>query len=232
MKIVTIWLKKNEIYFTTVCTLLLSIMAITVSIITIKVAKRQVKMDYFEKQPDFHISKEQLLNKESGYYEDTELIVTKLSGKAKNIEVENINWLEIEYTNTNKTKLSRFLIEGYYNTTFHSGKTEGIIQSKIGYQNNLKEIELENYIERMVKGQNQYVSMELKSYVQVKYLNFENEAKTEYFDASSISVKLINNDTLSKYFDSESKVFNPENTISLNKIEDKSKLFKIISKIK
>lgn len=233
MKKLTKWLKKSEVYFTTICTILLSVMAIFVSIISNQVANRQFEIEYFEKMPDFQITKQQLLNRKNQKFEETQLIITKLSGKAKNIEVDTFTLLEVEYSNTNsETKKSSFLIEGFYNISYLSGKTEGLIQTETGDKNNSREIELESYIEDMITDQNKFLSTKLSTYVQIKYLNFENKLKTEYFDASSISGKLINNDTLGKYFDPKSKYFNSKNTINLNRIEEKEKLNKIISTIK
>lgn len=233
MKKITKWLRNNEIYFTTICTILLSGMAIIVSVISNQVANRQFEMDYFEKQPDFQITKEQLFNEKNQKYEDTNLIITKLTGKAKNIEIETITLLDIEYTNTNnEAKNSRFLIEGYYDTSFLSGKTEGIIETETGHKNNRKEIELENYLVEMIENQNQFIYTELKTYVQIKYLNFQNESKTEYFDASSISGKLINNDTLSKYFNYKTQPFDSKNTFNLRDVGNKEKMYKMISIIK
>jgi hypothetical protein len=233
MKKTTKWLKRNEIYFTTICTIFLSAMAIIVSLISNQVANQQFEMEYFEKQPDFQITKEQLFNDKTQKYEDMNLIISKLSGKAKNIEIETINLLDIEYTNTkNEVKHSHLLIEGYYNTSFLSGKTEGIIQTEAGHKNNTKEIELENYLTEMIENQNQYIYTQLKTYVQIKYLNFQNESKTEYFDASSISGKLINNDTLNRYFNYKTQPFNSKNTFNLRDIGDKKKMDRVISVIK
>lgn len=233
MKKIKKWLKKNEIYFTTVCTLLLSGMAIIVSVISNQVANHQFDMEYFEKQPDFQITKEQLFNEKTQKYEDTNLTITKLTGKAKNIEIETITILDIEYTNTkNEAKHSHLLIEGYYDTSFLSGKTEGTIQTKTGHKNNSNEIEFENYLSEMIEDQNQFIYTQLKTYVQIRYLNFQNESKTEYFDASSISGRLINNDTLNNYFDYKARPFDSKNTFNLRDIGDKEKMFKTISVIK
>ena len=233
MKKIKKWLKKNEIYFTTVCTILLSGMAIIVSVISNQVANRQFEMDYFEKQPDFQITKEHIFNEKTQKFEDINLIITKLTGKAKNIEIETITILDIEYTNTkNELKYSHLLIEGYYDASFSSGKTEGIIQTETGYKNNSKEIEFENYLSEMIEDQNQFIYAKLKTYVQIRYLNFQNESKTEYFDASSISGKLINNDTLNNFFNYKTRPFDSTNTFNLRDIGDKEKMHKAIPLIK
>lgn len=233
MKKITEWLKNNEVYFTTICTILLSIMAIIVSIISNRVANRQFEMDYFEKQADFQITKEQLFDEKTKKYEETNLIITKLTGKAKNIEIATITLLDIEYTSTkNETKNSLFLIEGYYDTSVLSGKTEGIIQTETGHKNNSKEIELENYLTEMIENQNQFIFTQLKTFVQIKYLNFQNDSKTEYFDASSISGKLINNDTLNNYFNYKSRPFDSKNTFNLRDVGNKEKMYQVISVIK
>lgn len=77
------FLKKNEIFFTTIAALLLSVMAIIVSVKTLEVSKKQYEMDYFEKSPDFQLQEVYLSDKTTGHYYQCELILSKISGKAK-----------------------------------------------------------------------------------------------------------------------------------------------------
>ena len=86
IKKIRVSLKKNEIFFTTAAALALSFMGIMVSIKSCQIADRQYKMEYFEKYADWQIEEHQVLNNETKYYDNNELTITKLSGKAKNIE--------------------------------------------------------------------------------------------------------------------------------------------------
>ena len=226
-------LKRNEVYFTTICAFLLSFMAVFVSVKSNQIADRQQQMDYYEKQPDFQITKQQVYNPKTKFYEDTELIVTKLSGKAKNIGVSTISLLDVRYSNTNGAyKSTRFLLDGYYNTSFLTGHTDGIVQTETGYRNHALEYQLERKIEEFAEREGEYIEIRLNTFVQLSFLNFQNERKLEYFDASSTSGKLITNDTLSRYFDDKSLLFDWAHRINLNKIDDKKELDKILKVIK
>lgn len=208
-------------------------MAIFVSIKSNEIATIQQQMDYFEKQPDFQITKKLIYNPKTKFYEDSELIIVKLSGKAKNIGVSTISLLEVEYSNTaGINKRQTFLLSGYYNSSYLSGGTEGLIQTEKGNRNNALEYQLENQIEEMVEGHGEYARMRFQTFVQLSFLNFQNEQKFEYFDASSATGKLINNDSLAKYFDEKSVLFDEAHRIELNNIHNKKELAKVLKGIK
>ncbi|WP_316819095.1 hypothetical protein [Pedobacter nyackensis] len=226
------WLKQKEVYFTTVCSVILSLTAIYVSIISYVVADRQMEMDYFEKLPDFQVTRNQIFDEKMKRFETVELVVNKLSGKAKNINIETVTILDVEYSDINPgTKKSRFLVEDYFNTNFLTGKTEGVIQTITGHRNQFKAYELEKKIESRIEIRNQYVSTRWQTYMQITYLNFENKDQVEYFDASSVSGKLIRNDSLARYFDFKHSPIKADQTIHLNDLEEEEKFSKLISKI-
>ena len=81
------FLKKNEIFFTTICAFLLSIMAIIVSWKSFEISEKQYQMDYFEKSPDFQIQQTYTRDLKTNYVYQSQLIISKLSGKAKNINI-------------------------------------------------------------------------------------------------------------------------------------------------
>ncbi|MGX5685684.1 hypothetical protein ACWKWW_14070 [Chryseobacterium cucumeris] len=234
MKKIRKYLKKNEIYFTTICTLLLSLMAIIVSIKSCQITDRQNQMDYFEKHPDFQISKEYKFNDKTKKYDENELVIRKLSGKAKNIEIETISFFDISYnTNENITKSKRFLLYHYYDTTYLYGSNEGIIQRETAYKNNSRAINFEKKIDTTLRKRQQYSYSKISTFMKIEYLNFQNEKKIEYYDVSFNNGKLLNSDTIPKYFQKDNKIFKFENTIDLKDIENMDgDLIKVINQIK
>lgn len=224
-------LKKYEVYFTTLCTLLLSMMAIIVSIKSCEISERQYNMEYFEKQPDFHIVTKQVFNKKTKKYDDNILEINKINGKAKNIEISTITFLDISYYYRDQNRFKRFLIPNYYGTSLLSDDTDGIIETKIGDNNNKYIIDLENALEERLGKQFQYFSPKIHTFVKIRFLNFENKTNIQYFNASYNKATLINNDTLSKYFESKLTMFNSKNVIILDSLQ-KVDLNKIIIQFK
>lgn len=212
-------LKKYEVYFTTICTVLLSVMAIIVSVKSCEISERQYNMEYFEKQPEFYIVTKQIRNEETKQYEDNILEISKISGKAKNIEISTITFLDVVYYKNEANNFRRFLLSNYYQTSLLSDKADGLIETKIGDKNNKHAIELGNLLDERLEPNFHYIFPEVHTFVKIKYLNFENKSKTQYFNASFHKATLIDNDTMSKYFETKLPMFNSKNVIHLDSIQ-------------
>lgn len=131
------WLKRNEIYFTTIAALLFSITAAYVSYVANRISKRQAEMDYFDKLPDFQLTRNQVMNKATGKFENAELVVTKLTGKAKNIGVSTVTLMDIGYSNTvGDNKKNTFRIDGFLIQVFLVGKQTGKLSPWLAIKTN------------------------------------------------------------------------------------------------
>lgn len=189
-------------FFTTICTVALSAMAIAVSVNANKIAQRQSSMDYQDRLAEFEIIKNTLVNKDTKKWEASTIQIYKTSGKAKNTDIEIITWLEVDYSNDDGSKRSsRFMLDGYYNNTFFSTEHSGPVATISGGMNQAKEFALEDYIEEVARFRHAYVNLQVKSFLKIKYLDFENNERVNYYDVSSSSGRYITSDTLSKYFD-------------------------------
>ena len=226
------FLKRNEIYFTTISSFFLSVMALIVSWISISVSKKQYEMDYFEKSPDFQIQEVFFRNPDTQFVTESKLIFSKVSGKAKNIHIEIITLVDFEIMNRSNEITNKFFkLDNYYNLHALSGKSTDTIQVSTGKENNFLFIDFQKNIERQLKEKYQYAFCDLKTYVKISFLNFENKKKNEYFEISSYTGKIVNDTTsVNKYFDFKSEINNSLKRINLNKVDDMD-LQKIVKSI-
>ncbi|GIQ57971.1 hypothetical protein Flavo103_11070 [Flavobacterium collinsii] len=226
------FLKRNEIYFTTISSFFLSGMAIIVSWISIDVSKKQYELDYFEKSPDFQIQEVFYTNPKTQFVTDSKLIFTKVSGKAKNIHIDIITLVDLELTNRGNESVNKiFKLDNYYNLNFLSGRITDTIQMSTGKENHSMFVDFQRNIENRLEEKYQYAFCDLKTYVKMSFLNFENKKKNEYYQINSFTGEIMN-DTIvvSKYFDLKSEINHSLKRINLNKIDemDLSKLVKSI----
>ena len=215
------FLKKNEIFFTTICAFLLSIMAIIVSWKSFEISEKQYQMDYFEKSPDFQIQQTYTRDLKTNYVYQSQLIISKLSGKAKNINIDIACFLNLkltDYKNNQKTK--KFEVYHYYDTTFLSGKNSDTIQESTGYLNHLRYVAFEKAIYTELNKKFQFVDPDLKVYVKISYLSFQNEKKIEYYDVEFLTGNIVNDNSLQKYFDLEDKSYTCLPEIRLDALEN------------
>jgi hypothetical protein len=227
------FLENNEIYATTVCTVLLGTMAVFVSFSANKISYRQTEMDYFDKLPDFQILNNQIYDSKSKMFNNSTLSINKLSGKAKNIFVTTVSVLEIVYQNTNnKIKTSLYLLEGYYNSSIINDQADKLIQTEVGSDNVKQFIKLDRRIDELIETQNEFVNTQLKTYVCIKYLNFENKQEIEYFDASSTIAKTVDDKTVKDYFEHSNSIFVPAHTLVLTEDKLESNINKILSTVR
>lgn len=215
------FLTSNEIYFTTICSLFLSIMAIIISVVSFNISEKQYEMEYYEKSPDFQIQEVYYKNPETKMVTDSKLVFTKLSGKAKNVHIEVANFAEIEVTDhLNREKKELFKLDGYYIFNFLTGKLNDTIQISAGDQNHAAFIKFQSDVEKMLKTNYQYVSCDLKTFAKISYLNFENKHKNEYYEITYLIGEVLNDTvTASNYFNENSSFNYSNKRINLNRSE-------------
>jgi hypothetical protein len=226
------FLERNEIYFTTICTFFLSIMAIIVSWISINISGKQYDMDYFEKNPDFQIQEVFYRNPETQFVTDSKLIFTKISGKAKNIHIDIITLVDFKLTKRDNQSLNRtFKLDNYYYMNFLSGKNTDTIQVSAGNMNNSLFIDFQRAIEKQLEEKYQLAFCHLKTYVQISFLNFENKKKNEYYEVKSYTGEIIKDTTsVNEYFEVKSETSRQLERIDLNEV-DKMDIPKLIKSI-
>lgn len=186
------FLKKNEIYFNTITSLLLGLMAIIVAYNSNIIAKEQKQMNYYENTPDFHLSQEYKRDS-TGYSKEVAVKVAKFGGKAKNISLKIKTYAQFEIIDEQNNKLNKYIpLSGYFNESYRTGENKGDIGLLKGIDNNKKFAEFSRRINsEIIKKGYTYVNINAIFIVRINYTDFLNNEKVEYYDVSSADGVLI-----------------------------------------
>ncbi len=186
------FLKKNEIYFKTITSLLLGLMAIIVTCNSNTIAKEQQQMNYYENMPDFHLSQEYERDS-TGYASEVAIRIAKYGGKAKNISLKIRSFAHFEIIDKENNKLDKYIhLNGYFNESYRTGENKGNIRLLKGADNNKNFAELTRKItlELTKKG---YTSVFINALLilKINYTDFLNNKREEYYDVSFADGVLI-----------------------------------------
>uniref|UniRef100_UPI00261DFD23 hypothetical protein n=1 Tax=Fluviicola sp. TaxID=1917219 RepID=UPI00261DFD23 len=195
--------------------IVLSIMAIIVSIKSYQISNRQYESDLFDKVPDFEIIQTQIQNPENNLYEEAYLSISKISGKAKNIDIEIATFFDVTYMKDNKQKIFQFIVPDYYNTNYKTGKTEGEIQESTGYRNQKQLHIFQKQLDSLTKKQD-IIYGNLKSFVRIKYLNFENKSVSCYYEVNLFGGNYIDSIIGKKRFENYHNLYRTNKIIDLS----------------
>lgn len=194
MKVKT-FLKDNEIYFKTITSLLLGLMAIIVAYNSNTIANEQKRMSYYENTPDFHISQERKRDS-AGNIREVAVKVAKFGGKAKNVSLNIKSYALFEIFDEQNNKLSKYIpIHGYFNESYITGENKGSIRLLKGLDNNKKFIEFKRIMNtELIKKGYTYVNINPLFIVKISYTDFLDNEKKEYYDISLDDGVLIKED--------------------------------------
>jgi len=223
------FLKRNEIYFTTVSAVSLAVISILLTIqenrnskTQTAVAERQEKMEYFSNLPTFQIDQKWFWNNDTTQILKLNLEVSKLEGNAKNIFVTTLSLLNFEYKFPKSENIKDTLqIEDYFLLIEHTGKLEGKICTIKGILNNIQSLSFFKHNLRtcFAKDSAEYANLEVETYVEISYTNFINETIINFYKLSPIGASLLCDESsvqkVSKLFNERNKYQNMNKQISI-----------------
>lgn len=198
-------LEKNQIWFTTIASVTLSLMAIILSINSNNLSKQQIAIDYANNHPEFQIHKALRSSQENGIIDDLELIITnKNNGTARNLVVSSRMFLDISliqrsYSNEDtiprkKTELKRFFLLDQFNSILNSNDNKYIIKSPTNIKHvtfvndsvyiatQEQRVQLYSYMlnNELLKS-NMVAILKREIIIELSYINFMNKDVKEYF---------------------------------------------------
>ena len=227
-------LKKNEIYFRTVTSLLLGLMAVIVAYNSnriakeqTRIAKEQTKINYFENTPDFQLTREYIRDS-IGYVNETQITVHKYGGKAKNISIQIQSYAHFEITDKDDNELIRYVhLYEFFDESHRTGENDGSIRYIRGFNNNRNFAQFARRMDaEITKKGYPYVFIKSLIIAKISYTDFLNEAKEEYYDISfGDGVLLRETDFRVNLF--KSLKASPE-SISISKVEEIQKCLDIV----
>lgn len=231
MKKIRKFLKRNQILLNTSSSILLSLMAIIVSVKSCDIADKQYQSDFFDKLPEFEIIQSQVRNPINNNFEETVLNISKTSGKAKNIEIDMATFFNINYTIFNDYNSFSFIVPDYYNINYNTGKIDGEIQEAKGIKNQKTIYDFQNQLDSLITS-NHYINSKLTTYVKITYLNFENKKTSNYYEVDFMKGNYIDSIIGKKKFEEYNNLYKSETIIdfsnpnALEKLKYMTKNFK------
>lgn len=192
------FLQRNQIYFEIFSSILLSIMALIVSVNSCQISKQQLANEERLNMPRIKISHEQLSSKEAN--DSEKIIIENVGGHAYNYNIEKRVFLSCKYfpLNGDNSKQICLPIQDILDTSFPTNNYTGVIESyyticTVKYFN-----ELYNQA-RDIKG---FLDLQLLKYISISYFDFKDELHEELFIIDGVyqGRKIEKNDKISKLF--------------------------------
>jgi hypothetical protein len=202
------FLKKNEVFFTTLTAVSLTCISILIAIQgnknserQTKIAERQQEIEYFTNLPTFQIEQNWYWNIDSTQISTIDLDILKLEGNAKNIFVSTLTILTVEFRLPNRVDYKDYIfIPDFFHSILHTGHLTDKICTVKGVSNNFQILRYtaDNLRETIREDLAEYAIIEQETYIKISYTNFLNEPTTNYYrlDVAGASIIYSNDMTL------------------------------------
>jgi len=168
-------LENNKIYFEVLVTLLLSIMAIIVSVQSNRIADNQTMIMKEQALPQFRINKIQIYNEEIGKYTDDNIVIYNQGGILYDFSHKTAVYMNLQYKNKdNLYQTKRIPLKDYYKFNSVTGNGKGLLVTIGGNQNHQKIVDAES-------NNNYSIQIDIKQYVNLNYKDIFGEYHTDYY---------------------------------------------------
>lgn len=194
------WLNKNKVFFEVIVALLLSFMAIFLSIQANRIATTQTKIMEEENLPQIEIRSTQEYNERNKLYDNDIWLFFNRGGKISDFDVTNYSVYRFTYRPNYDTLI--FPIHSYlnYRGTL-TGESEGLIYQIDNNHNGSKEVELRDSLSN-------YGFYGIDTYAKVTYKDIFNNLHDEFYqiNPSKRSITKERWQEIEKQFNDGSKV--------------------------
>lgn len=199
------WLRRNHIYFQTIATTLLSLMAVAVGIsqvwvarIQTEIAREQTKLQKAELAPKFAIKEVYVKNPESGVYDNTWLEVSNFGSAVTGVNASVAVFIDVRLRLQDGTRIDHSLpLMGYYISRVPTGNSQGPLIRFEGISNNHAYAEVHRALLDACETDDRIVfsMVGLRKYVEIAYQDISGLPSYAYFiENSNVGGKLINSD--------------------------------------
>lgn len=180
------WLKRNEVFFTTIVAICLTMMSIMVSIMSIQLAEKANEVAFYEvellkaeQQPIIHFE----LDKKNT---NDKIIIYNKGSNLKEFKANPMIFLSITYNENKKCKKCEesilFPLKEYYFFKYPANDLTGKLMEMNGNDDNYGQVyEANNKFINFAQKHNDSGNIKIKRYIQVKYKDiFENPHEAVY----------------------------------------------------
>lgn len=190
-----LWLRHNKIFFETIATFLVSIMAFYVSWQTYKISEQNTKLASIQAMPFIEVIRTQRYDDSEKMYTDNFLeIYNRNNGMIRDLTCNTAVFLDIEKTdkNQNNNKIE-IPLNGYYFLYQSTAQAQGLIMVVTAKNNNKDYYKFRNQLMEYAKSNNILAYPELREYVKITYKDILGGDHTNYFDLSKNSHGVLMN---------------------------------------
>jgi hypothetical protein len=202
------FLNSNAQGFNAIASILLSGMALLVSIKSCEVAEDQNALTEIQYAPHFRIDNDFEYDSSTQRRQNHRLLISNDGMQISNVQTNYRTFFLMEAINTKSSIHSRGMVEfyGYFNVSFHSNQPTGLIYTieTSSPDANFRAMMLENNFRRSerLRDQFDFVDAEVKNLVAVTYTDRLSRRNTKYFLIDSVHGGIeISEEEFNKYED-------------------------------
>jgi hypothetical protein len=183
-------LKLNKVFFETIATVMLAIMAIVVSIAQYITASHQTRLLALQTQiaeaqalPQYEIAIHQKFNSATGKYDESDLIVDNHGGPIHNFSAKAIYTLAVSFDipRVASGKCDLF-VNGYFTSQFASAAGTGVLVTMSNYQNNKRFSDLYRGASEAAEAQKwTFMNIEEQIIVRLHYRDLLDRSHEDYY---------------------------------------------------
>jgi hypothetical protein len=181
------WLESNKVFFETIAAVLLTMMAIVVSIAQYKMMDKQNQISEANALPQI-ISTISYDKNEIGNYADEWIVTENEGGIIKEADTSMSLFIKASFTNLNnlRNKVLYIPLSGYYSSSFLTGRGKGTVAKSFGKDNNTKFHNFSLAFKPLMLRNNEMLFVDLVRIQKVKYFDIFGKNHVEYLVVAPI----------------------------------------------
>ena len=195
-------MKKFQIKWEVVITIIISIVGVFISWQAYKISELQAEIARNSLLPNIQVNEIQKIDEQTGDFYETVLQISNLEGKIYNFDSEIVTFLSCEYVDKNgDIYIEDIPLFSYYIVRYNSGNNIGVLEEKItaGNWNRVKQLRSKILEYNKTSGESLY--MEIDTYVAVKYIDLLNDEQILYYSIDLFDTTIMDKDDGKVKFD-------------------------------
>ena len=208
MKYIKEWLKENKIFFETIAIVLLSTMAIIVSIQSNKISSSQLRIAEDQKRimvaqnlPLLRLNAYQVYTKETDKYSEDIIKIVNEGPPLYEFHKDYVVFIEFEFGKRGEA-LSKILIplNGYYGSSFLTGESKNLLCTITGPKNKLKYDNFISEFRSLAEKEGYYAFDKLRRFININYKDLFEQRHSDFYEVDFFNSKKMEPEEGQKYF--------------------------------
>jgi hypothetical protein len=216
------WLQENKIFFEIIHYIVITLASCLFGYASFIVAQEQLLISKNQIRPHLSIEEVFKKNKETGFYDNTELHLSNDGTPINNVTIISYSILTVEKSDS----LAYIPLDHFYFGTYSVNKSAGKLKILKGYNNNKKLFNLRQDIHDKNINKYDFRIIELNHIIEVSYIDRLNNKQYQYFRNEELVEKEYIENDLNLYENSDKYSISIDD-ISLKKLNKPYEILKI-----